>query len=254
VHHTHADPGAQLNSPCVVQGTDQDATVILEWLQQEHAEDGEGFWSNRGIIENAALDGELYVIRRRGTPVAFQVGHHAPDIISVRKDYRRTGMGRALIEASIERAARDDITVLEVSLINRDALAFDCALGFEEFSDPYDPHTLHARFVLEREFELPHDGVRIPVTIAFGHERSRQGPVFQLSGVRDADDSIQLERRAIGVVQKTYLDDDLLVRIEVGGVQLYSGKAKYDEARALGVTRGNRGLAFYLDRIATPLG
>jgi GNAT superfamily N-acetyltransferase len=246
-------PARQVTLPTsseVVPGSEEDLTIILEWLEQEHQEDGEGFWSNRQTLQDFAKCGELYIIRRQGAPVGFQVGRHAPVIISIRKDYRRTGLGSALIEASVERAFHDDINVLEVELISDEALAFACALGFKRFRDPFRPNTRLARYVIERELDLPEDGERIAVTIAFALERGRNPhPPIHVAGVRCSDGSIALERRVVGLFTSDFYGGDLLVGVEVDGVQLYSGEAKSDQARRLGVTRDRQLLSFYLDRI-----
>jgi hypothetical protein len=89
----------------VFEATHEDLVSILAWLKREYDEDGSsGFWCNRGVISDAFDKPEnLWVIRRNGEAVAFQVGEYAADIISVRKDHQKCGMATSLLEGMWDR-------------------------------------------------------------------------------------------------------------------------------------------------------
>src|SRR3546814_5541973 len=82
---------------------------ISDWSSDVCSSD---LWCNRRIIENALEHGDLWVIRRGVEAVAVQVGDYAADIVSVRKDCRRQGLGDALFAASLQRAMKDRKSVV----------------------------------------------------------------------------------------------------------------------------------------------
>ena len=143
----------------VFEATREDLVFILAWLRREYDEDdSSGFWCNRGVISNAFdKPKNLWVIRRNGEAVAFQVGQYAADILSVRKDYRNRGMATALLEASIERAKPDNVNVLSLQCAPETSLGFWKRMGFEEYHDPQRPIDLTVRRVLPRTFDPSSD-------------------------------------------------------------------------------------------------
>lgn len=239
--------------------TSDDLGVVLGWLEREYREDGEGFWCNRRIIERA-LDVDLWVIRRDGEAVAFQVGDYAADIVSVRKPYRRQGLGDALFAASLERATRDNVNVLSIECMPRTSWSFWQRHGFERYGDLSEWGKITARRVLGRAFDLPRDLQSVDVEVAFYPEAASYGrgavaPVAQhrVCGVRLDDGAVLLERRVIGLCDAEPEGKDLVVRIEVDGVLRCFCKAKYEEAEDAGVVRDWKGGAFYLDTVkSTP--
>src|SRR5689334_16641279 len=120
----------------VVKATKRDLTAILTWLKREYEEtDGEGFWCNREIIKRSQAEGDLWVIRRDGAPVAFQVGNYAADIACVRGDVQRQGLGTELFEASLARARRDNVNVLSGQCSPTSSFPFWQRLGFERYNE-----------------------------------------------------------------------------------------------------------------------
>jgi GNAT superfamily N-acetyltransferase len=115
----------------VVLGTEADRDHVLGWLEREFTDGVNGFWYNRGIVAKAHADGDFYVIKDGDEAVAFQVGHYGADIINVRKDRQGEGFGTAPLEASVARACRDNVNVLDVECAPRSSLAFWEKHGFE---------------------------------------------------------------------------------------------------------------------------
>jgi len=245
----------------VVPATRDDLSCILAWLKREHAEDGEGFWKNRNLISKGLNRlGELWVIRRNGEAVAFQLGKHEADILSVRKDHRRAGVGKALVQASIERAKRDGVNALSVQCRPQESLGFWERMGFSQYGSTESYDDVHARIFLTRTLDVPMTGATVDVVIGFYPESASYGggeivePFAQrrVTGTCVDDDSIMLPERVVGP-SRDVQGCDTVVRIEVGGVALHLGKGKYDEARTVGVEYDANGSTFYIDRVKRTL-
>jgi GNAT superfamily N-acetyltransferase len=192
----------------VVEATPEDITCVLAWLKREYDEDGEGFWCNNNVISDA-LDrpGCMWVVRRNGEAVAFQLGRYSASILSVRKDYRNSGMGKALVQASIERAFMDNVNALSVQCNPESSLGFWKRMGFVRYGD-FGPYSdVKARRILPRPFVLPASPPPIDVVIGFYPESATYGdakdepPIAEhhVLGVKINDGSIILDQRVIGL-------------------------------------------------------
>lgn len=239
----------------IVTATPEDLAVVLAWLEREYEADGEGFWCNRGIIERAQGE-DLWVVRRDGVAAAFQVGDYAADIVSVRKDFRRQGLGDALFAASLERAARDNVNVLSIECTPRTSWTFWRRHGFQRYGDLSEWGKITARRVLSKSFDVPGDLPSVDVVVGFypeaaGYGRGEVAPVAEhhVRGVRLEDGTVLLERRVIGLCDAEPEGKDLVVRIGVDGALRCFCKAKYEEAGDAGVTRDWKGANFYLDAV-----
>jgi GNAT superfamily N-acetyltransferase len=239
----------------IEKATASDLTTVLGWLEREHAEDGDGFWCNRAIIERSLELEDLWVVRKGGEAVAFQVGIYAADIVSVRKDWRRKGLGDALFAASLERARIDGINVLSIECSPRSSWTFWQRHGFVRFGDMREFAKVTARRVLTRTFDVPPELPSAEVVISFilsappmaarkrhpsrptrfGAAAWTMAPSCSNAGSSACDD--EPEGR------------DLAVKIEVDGVVRCFSKAKYEEAEESGVVRDWKGGAFYVDAV-----
>ncbi|MEH2469300.1 GNAT superfamily N-acetyltransferase [Nitrobacteraceae bacterium AZCC 2161] len=238
-----------------------DLAEILTWLKQEYDEDGgEGFWCNRNIIARSLNGGDLYVIRDGGAPVAFQVGKHAADIVSVKKAYRRKGLGTSLFEASIARAIDDDVVVMQGECAPATSLPFWQKHGFERFLDLRAPDKVTVRRILSKALELPSAGRSVSVVVGFYPESSQYGQgndvqpiaVHRIEGRSSATGRVHLPQRIVGLVDDEPCGADLAVRVEVDGKVVCFGKCKHNAARQIGVRSDRRGLAFFLDFVNSP--
>ena len=72
---------------------------------------------------------------------------------------------------------------------------------------------------------------------------------YRVGGVRRDDGSLMLDRRVICLRDDEPDGKDIAIRIEVDDAELYFGKAKYEEARDVGVIHDSRGRAFYVDAL-----
>ncbi len=239
----------------VVKATPEDLVATLGWLKREHDEDGEGFWCNRRIIERAQ-GRDLWVIRCDGEAVAFQVGDYAADIVSVRKDHRRRGLGDALFAASLHRARNDNINVLSIECTPRLSWAFWKRHEFVRFGDMSEFGRITARRVLARSFDLPEYLPSVNVVVGFYAEDALYDPgsvppiaQHHLRGVKIGNNAILLERRVIELCDAVPDGRDLAVRIDIDGALRCFSKAKYKLAEEAGVIRDWIGDAFYLDEV-----
>ena len=232
-----------------------DVEHILQWLLAEYKQDEFGFWSNRGIIERAQTEGELWVIRIDGDPVAFQVGHYSADIVSVHQKHKRRGLGTALFKASLERAYRDDVNVLSGECEPRTSFPYWQKRGFIRYGNigDYDDVTVYQ--VLHRNLPTPQGLPAIDVKIGFFTESALYSEgvnpfaEYHLSGFETGNSVVALDRRAIGPRLLVDNGKDVAVKINIDGKKIYFGKAKYDEAESFGVKEDYHGGAFYIDSI-----
>jgi GNAT superfamily N-acetyltransferase len=243
----------------VSEATHEDLVSILAWLKHEYDENGgSGFWCNCEVIRNAFDTPEtLWVIRRNGEAIAFQVGEYAAEILSVRKDHRNCGLATSLLDASIERAKAADVNALSVQCASETALGFWKRMGFLNYRDPRQPENLMVRRVLSRAFDLPPSVPSVDVAIGFypesaQYDRQRNVPpiaAHRVAGVRDLEGSIALERRVIGLIDDEPDGRDLTIKIEVDGVKRCFCKAKHQAAKDAGVQHDSDGHTFFIDHV-----
>src|SRR3546814_17581979 len=93
-------------------------------------------------------------MRRGVEAVAVQVGDYAADIVSVRKDCRRQGLGDALFAASLQRAMNDNVNVLSIECSPRSSWTFWQRHGFERYGDLIAWGKNTQRRILRRTFGL----------------------------------------------------------------------------------------------------
>ncbi len=234
----------------VEKATEADLAEVLRWLEQEYNEAGYGFWSNEGIIRRALEDDELWVIRHGDTVVAFQVGNHSPDIACVRSDFQRQGLGTELFLASLARAERDDVTVLQGECSPKTSLPFWEKHGFERFGRLDEYSAVKVRRILHKDWELPAEVPVVDVRISFYDERAlyEEGiepfVVHKIRGAMFDDGEVSLDRRVIAANGDRPGGNDLVVKIEVDGVERCFSKAKHEQAQNAGVEYDRKGSAF----------
>lgn len=238
--------------------TDADLLEILRWLSDEDARGVEGcFHRNRKSIREAHQDGELYVAAEtsENKAVAFIMGGtKGPDILAVREEWRRRGVGQQLAEFWLEEAKQRDLCALEIECEPRTSIGFwQKTMGFEFYDDNY------AFKIIEKTFDLPGDAQEVAVVIRFFPERvkgekSGVEPLMEVSprAVRLHSGKIALAERVtfFNRGRRGSSVRDPVVEIEVEGALVYRDKAKHDEAKALGV-RGDA-FAFCIDSLSLP--
>lgn len=245
------------------QSDNADIVAILGWLRAEYeqAGTGRGFWCNRSIIASAHEEGRLVVADDGDTEraIAFQVGGLLhPGILVVRPDKRGMGFGRRLVEYCIARAVEEDECVLHIDCKPVSSVPFWKHMGFRLFSDAFcefcpSDVTNHAFRILERRHNVrssPEGSVEIGI-----HFRTECGFTLnhlQVGGMKRDDRRVALPCRATSYCPARVFCGDTFVDVQSNGRPLYSGKAKYEEAKAIGVQNHN-GEVYFIDEVILPL-
>lgn len=229
-----------------------DLDEIMNWLKCEYEEYGEGFWCNRNIIEHSFKeDKDLWVVRDDAKAVAFQVGDYSPDIVCVRKDMQREGIGSAFAQANYARAKTEGVTVISGECSPITSLPFWQAHGFEL----YGGSSRHVRRIVEFEHVIPKGSPRVEVEISCYSEEVKYQmgvepfAIHKLEAGALEDGDLQLPKRVTVYRGDIGPGRDIVLRICIAGEERYFDKAKYEGAEALGVQLDCRGNAFFVDRI-----
>lgn len=228
---------------------EEDIVAIRAWLEAEDAAGVHGnFLCNWSVIERAHHDRELlvYVDGLSGLPVAFQLGRLLTSgILQVKHEFRGRGIGTKLVEYCVRLAHRKGESVLAIQCKPSTSIPFWERMGFKLVPGS-DPSNCAYR-VLERMHAVPELGPDLKVVVRFFPESRKWKqdvtPYEQttVSAKRLADGSIQLVRR-VSFPEDAYPEvRDVVVEVEIDGVQQFCDKAKYDEVQARGVQRCRNG-------------
>lgn len=236
--------------------TDADVEAIRRWLAEEKSQDIEGnFLCNWNLTLKAHSEGKLlvYIDPANGEPVAYQWGNLIwPGILQVRNDMRHRGIGRELVNRSIEEARRKVTPLLFVQCAPESSIPFWERMGFTIVQFMGKTHGCR---VLSKRLRRPKNGVDVSVTIRFYPEERKWKPdIPAISEVSTAarmteDGIIHLSDRVL-YHERIYSREqvgDVVVEIEINGKSVYCDKAKYRDAKALGVAECLNG--YYVDRM-----
>ena len=227
---------------------------ILDTLSDEYDESGEGFYGNRNIIESSFQEGTLYVYRNDSdVALGFVIrGNSEIDILWVREDLRRSGIGKALATHALESAYKDDLPVLSIQCDPKTSIPFWESLGFQISKWEVLGET-RGYYPIERKFDLP-EGEEVKVLVEFFPEDRNWDITIQpcksytCTGVKDDEGIIHLPARIIFPADLYLTRGDAVVSISVDGNERYNDKAKYEEAISKGV-EGSSYKGFYIDKI-----
>lgn len=182
------------------------------------------------------------------------MGSYSPEIVCVRKDLQRQGLGTKLFKASLARAHADDVTVLSGECSPRGSLAFWMKHGFRPCDGEPELGPIAVRRVLQKKFVISARFPRVKAAITFFpeaalYEANVVRKARNVQGARLHDGSIKLQRRVIGCRHDEPQGRDLVIRIEVDGAEVCFCKAKHEAAVNAGVVEDRVGGAFYIDVI-----
>ena len=242
--------------------TDRDLQAVLAWLEaEERAYDaGEieerGFWCNRGVVEDALPEGELWVLAQGDEISAFAALSRSDiNILEVQPGRRREGLGRTLALHCIEVFKDYGNCAVRVECTPESSVPFWQSLGFKlsarsrvSFGGP------EGYLLIDHRFPLPDDGVPVEVVVRAFPESAMYSrgeeiaPAMEASphAVRMMDGRIELERRVALHPESLGLagSGDIVIEVVVDGRRLLKTKAKYDEAEAIGVWRDRAGTRY----------
>lgn len=234
----------------ICNATEADLETVLDWLKREYEEDCEGFWANRNIITDAQLDGELYILKDEGEPVALYVGNDdSMFILSVKKDCRGRGYGKELAEFAIQNVRSAGACVVEIKCEPITSIPFWKKMGFRLFA-PHDSNCNQAYLIFEKSYELSPEAKKEKVTVRMYPESALDNPETKylkewvLDTVREKNDQLSLEKRVVFYNPLNLVGRDLVGEILVDGKQLIKDKVKRDEMEEFGVQEAPCGTYF----------
>ncbi|MDT8446062.1 MAG: GNAT family N-acetyltransferase [bacterium] len=236
--------------------TEADFQKILDWLQTEQDSEGLGFYGNRNIIADHFEEGELIVAKTKDDyPAGFITGPIAgPDILSVQSDFRNKGVGKKLIEYVIAAAREAGECAIKVDINPRTAIPFYKKLGFQ-VSESENARSVTGWLTLEKSMQLP-AGTPVQLEIKFYPESKKWketteplSTVFP-NAIKIKNGLIHLSERVVFNYSNYSAVRDPVISISVNGNELYCDKAKYSEAKVLGVKRHSHG--YYIETLRQP--
>lgn len=234
--------------------TDVDLAEVRHWLKAEHERDREGFWNNMNIIEGAHAKGCLFVLPDEMTdlPIGFIAnGEDGPDILSVRTDRRGKGAGRRLAQHMVQRFMdQDEVCVIELQCAPETSIPFWRKMGFTHYRGQGEDRAYR---IVEKTWPVDPAAPAIEARIGFFPESVKWKPdtepllVATTKAARESEISIGLANRVVFHTGRRSGMNDTVVSIMVNGIELYRDKAKYQQARDLGVIADS--YAYYLDEV-----
>ena len=185
---------------------------------------------------------------RRGLPVGFQVGGLLkPGILQVRNSHRRIGIGTQLVERCVSIALKRNEPLLLIECTPCSSIPFWERMGFRLFGTKN-----HAYRILHKHNTAPKRGNAMAVTLRFYPEErkwlSSAKPYLDVSPAAwHSPNGLVHLRERVSFHEAIHSARDTVVEIIMGGDTLYCDKAKYDEARHIGIRRCLNG--YFVDRI-----
>lgn len=116
----------------IEQGNVDDLSFIARWLKAECEQDGWGLWKSWDGVNKRATEGKFLVCRVAGEAIGFYAYcGKGSGYLSIRQDYRRQGIGRALVNKAkdIVFASGAEAYVIE-TIVGGSDRPFWLALGF----------------------------------------------------------------------------------------------------------------------------
>jgi GNAT superfamily N-acetyltransferase len=121
--------------------TIEDLKIVKSWLKEEFDRSAirNGFYNNINMIEEGQKRGELTVAidNKDNLPVAFYLGNGcSAEILEVRPDYRRKGIGRLFVEHIIKCAKDKGYPAISGICCSAESLPFWLKMGFKLTDTP----------------------------------------------------------------------------------------------------------------------
>lgn len=226
--------------------TDADLEAVHQWLAQEDVKGvKENFLCNWEVIEESHQNSRLTVFVDGATevPVAFQLGGLIhPGILEVRSDMRRKGIGRRLVDYCVAEAVNNDECFLLIEYNPPSSIPYWQTMGFTLFGDQRVKKRAYR--VLGKKLQLPPGGQRVVATIQFypedrkwkGGEAIRPFDAPKPTAEVMPDGVVYLSERVFFCKPIHPEAEDVVIAIIVGGECRYLDKAKYSEAKSIGVS------------------
>lgn len=202
-----------------------DLLRIRTWLEQEHNDGVDGsFFCNYDLIKEGQQSGALTALVRDSValPVPFCLGNNNIDILAVKADCRRQGLGRGFAQYFIDAARQRDVIGLHGECAPPTSKPFWKSMGYISVQSPWgDDNENWLACALPHENDLP-DGPRHTIAIALKDTEYQMQPVFQCDAV-GVDGCYVLARDFVQYVPHP----DRQLEICCNGDPVFSEKNKY---------------------------
>lgn len=230
--------------------------ALHQWLlDQEQGDIPGNFLCNWELTLDAHRKRKLlvYVDGELNMAVAYQWGSLLrPGILQVRSDMQGRGIGRALVNRRLAEAHKNGTGLLRIECQPSSSIAFWQRMGFTVKPDSQGRNFAYR--TLPHALQVPPSGEDLIVTVRLFPEARKWDEGTSPALVVSAEARVG-EEGALYLRERIYLptcfcgiERDALVEIFAGNQLLYRDKAKYEQARRLGVRECPNG--FYLDSIA----
>lgn len=214
--------------------TSDDLEKIHCWLidQNQNGVD-ESLLSNWSLTQKTHSEGQLLVALDGIDPVAYLWGDFG--ILEVKHSHRRRGVGRALVDYGIREANANGHICLVIECAPVTSVPFWKAMGFIFFD------ATHAYYPIESSVEVSEHATAAIVSIAFYPESRKwdtnTDPIqtFTPAAYWESDRTICLKQRLVYYQPSHRQLGDPVLEVVISGNQIYLDKAKYEEARQIGV-------------------
>lgn len=205
--------------------THDDLLQIRAWLEQEDSDGIAGsFFCNYNLIADGHRTGSLVALVRDSDalPVAFCLGEDNMDILAVKADCRRQGLGRHLAKYFIDAARQRDLIGLLGECAPSTSMPFWKSMGFLSVPSPSgDNNPNWVACPLPHENDLP-DGLHSSIAFALEDVESQMQPVYQCDAAV-ADCWYVLARDFVQYVP----NPNQRLEIHCSGELVFSEKVKY---------------------------
>jgi GNAT superfamily N-acetyltransferase len=237
----------------VRRSTEEDVRAIHTWLLDQAAQNvPDSFLCNWELTKEQHEQGKLlvYFDGARGQTVAYQWGSLVhPGILEVRQDMRGKGIASKLVRHRIRQAYRRNQCILVIHCKPSSSIPFWQHMGFILFDSNRGRNFAYQ--ILQKKLHLPSNGLPIDVVIRFFPEARRSDKeilpynVATPQALQTSDGVVHLAERVVYFKELHPGSLDPVIEIEVANQIRFCDKAKYPEARNIGVQRCDHG--FYID-------
>ncbi len=215
-----------------------DLLKIYDWLSEQERKGVQTFLCNWNLTKDTHERGELIVAVSNDTPIAYIFRDFG--ILEVKADYRRKGIGTRLVNYALNLLMKSGELYVRIECTPSTSIPFWKKMGFTLYDEKF------AYKLLEKKTDIPPGGIPIKVQICFYPANKKWNTevqpieVFQPKAYKFPDNVIYLEERISIFSDQQIWDGDPVIGIWVSDNELYLNKAKYGEAKQLGVLNGSR--------------
>lgn len=128
---------------------------IESWLKEEYQKFSEGFYCNWNIIEKDLNERKVFFLTENNLPVGFICWHARDkivtfDIVEIKRDRRKLGMGKFLVEKCVSYFKRKGYLLVELQCSPAKSKRIWEKLKFLKYSiESYEPHPKMFRPLVE---------------------------------------------------------------------------------------------------------